>query len=74
MTLPTLTKEVSVDNFRRRPPMEGFSRPGSLGGEAIDDDSVEGHIMEDDRRGTGGEGFVRRADDDDTEGHKSLVR
>ena len=25
--------------------------------------------MEDDRRGTGGEGFVRRADEDDTEGH-----
>ena len=23
-----------MDNYRRRPPMEGFSRPGSLGGEA----------------------------------------
>jgi hypothetical protein len=54
--------------------MEGFSRPGSLGGEAIDDDSVEGHIMDDDRRQTGGEGYVRRAEDDDTEGHAGTVR
>jgi hypothetical protein len=29
--------------------MEGFTRPGSLGGEAHDDDSVEGHIMSDER-------------------------
>ena len=39
--------------------MEGFSRPGSLGGEITDDDSVEGHIM-DDRDQT---------QDTDTEGH-----
>ena len=60
--------------------MEGFSRPGSLGGEAWqdDDDSVEGHIMSDDRnldQDTEGhavfkadEGAVLKADDD-TEGH-----
>src|SRR5688572_29861728 len=73
-------KEDSVENYRRRPPMEGFSRPGSLGGEAWDDDdSVEGHIMSDDRnldQDTEGhavfkadEGAVLKADDDDTEGH-----
>ena len=38
-----------MDNYRRRPPMEGFSRPGSLGGEAHDDDSVEGHMMDDEK-------------------------
>jgi hypothetical protein len=69
-----------VEDYRRRPPMEGFSRPGSLGGEAWDDDdSVEGHIMSDDRnldQDTEGhavfkadEGAVLKADDDDTEGH-----
>ena len=48
--------------------MEGFSRPGSLGGEAHDDDSVEGHMMDDERIQEGGQsGF--RATDDDTEGH-----
>ena len=69
-----------MENYRRRPPMEGFSRPGSLGGEAWqdDDDSVEGHIMSDDRtldQDTEGhavfkadEGAVLKADDD-TEGH-----
>lgn len=67
-----------MDNYRRRPPMEGFSRPGQLGGEAFDDDEVEGHIMtdqpedtrklDDDTEGHGG--IVRKAtDDDDTEGH-----
>ena len=71
-----------MDNYRRRPPMEGFSRPGQLGGEAYDDDEVEGHIMtdrtedtqrdarpkvEDDVEGHGGLG--RKLDDDDTEGH-----
>jgi hypothetical protein len=78
--LPLPYKEVSVEDYRRRPPMEGFSRPGSLGGEAWDDDdSVEGHIMSDDRnldQDTEGhavfkadEGAVLKADDDDTEGH-----
>jgi hypothetical protein len=74
-----------VENYRRRPPMEGFSRPGSLGGEAWDDDdSVEGHIMSDDRnldQDTEGhavfkadEGAVLKADDDDTEGHGGLFK
>jgi hypothetical protein len=69
-----------VDNYRRRPPMEGFSRPGSLGGEAWDDeDSVEGHIMGDDRTQDqdveghavfkADQGAVLREDEDDTEGH-----
>ena len=55
--------------------MEGFSRPGSLGGEAHDDDSVEGHMMDDERiqdTDTEGHGFgLKRAsdDDEDTEGH-----
>jgi len=70
-----------MDNYRRRPPMEGFSRPGELGGEAFDDDSVEGHIM-DERDDTPDTSFRRRVDenpgdttwrkrldDDDTEGH-----
>ena len=62
-----------MENYRRRPPMEGFSRPGSLGGEAWDDeDSVEGHIMGDDRtKDQDVEGHAGRwkASDDDTEGH-----
>jgi hypothetical protein len=54
-----------MDDFRRRPTMEGFTRPGSFGGEAWnDDDSVEGHIMSDDLR----------RDEDDTEGHGALKR
>ena len=58
-----------MDNYRRRPPMEGFSRPGQLGGEAFEDDEVEGHIMEE-RDDIQGEGAVRRGlDEDDTEGH-----
>jgi hypothetical protein len=64
-------EKEEMDRFRRRPPMEGFSRPGSLGGEAYDDDSVEGHIMDDDRtQDIDTEGHVKapRADDD-TEGH-----
>ena len=64
-----------MDKYRRRPPMEGFSRPGSLGGEAHDnDDSVEGHIMDDDRTQDGSSSFFKRADDDDTEGHAGLRR
>ncbi len=70
-----------MDNYRRRPPMEGFSRPGELGGEAVDDDSVEGHIMDerDDNPDTSfrrridedpDTSFRRRLDEDDTEGHK----
>jgi hypothetical protein len=60
-----------MDDYRRRPPMEGFSRPGQPGGEAIDDDAVEGHIM-DDRDDTIGDTSLkrRRLDEDDTEGHR----
>ena len=66
-----------MDDYRRRPPMEGFSRPSSLGGEAFNDDEVEGHIM-DDRTDqdldTEGHGAASRKaiDDDDTEGHVSM--
>ena len=52
--------------------MEGFSRPGSLGGEAHDDDVVEGHMMDDQRtqdQDTEGHALWRSAEDDDTEGH-----
>ena len=60
-----------MDNYRRRPPMEGFSRPGQLGGEAFDDDVVEGHMMTD-RDEIQGESAVRRGStEDDTEGHKA---
>ena len=62
-----------MDNFRRKPPMEGFSRPGQLGGEAFDNDEVEGHIM-DERDEIQGESATRRRLDDDTEGHKLTTR
>ena len=67
-----------MDNFRRRPPMEGFSRPGSLGGEAWndEDDSVEGHIMSDDKNlDTEGHGYGlgRASDEEDTEGHGATL-
>src|SRR5688572_3235897 len=65
-----------MDNYRRRPPMEGFSRPGQPGGEAFDDDAVEGHIM-DDRDKMPGDTSLRRKrldDEDDTEGHKLKKR
>ena len=63
-----------MDNYRRRPPMEGFSRPGQLGGEAFKDDEVEGHIMEE-RDKLQGDGVVRRGlHEDDTEGHKLTTR
>jgi hypothetical protein len=62
-----------VEDYRRRPPMEGFSRPGSLGGEAWDDDdSVEGHIMNDEKtqdQDAEGHALWKASDDDDTEGH-----
>ncbi|MDQ3689418.1 MAG: hypothetical protein M3406_05170 [Chloroflexota bacterium] len=58
-----------MDNYRRRPPMEGFSRPGQLGGEAFDDDAVEGHIMTDQRDDDTQRDAVNRKLDDDTEGH-----
>ena len=68
-----------MENYRRRPPMEGFSRPGSLGGEAWDDeDSVEGHMMDDRTQDQDVEGHavfkadqgaVLKADEEDTEGH-----
>ena len=57
-----------MDNYRRRPPMEGFSRPGQLGGEAFDDDEVEGHIMTDQSDETQREAIGRR-NEDDVEGH-----
>jgi hypothetical protein len=51
--------------------MEGFSRPGSLGGEAWkDDDSVEGHIMDDLKQDQDVEGHRFQASDEDTEGHR----
>jgi hypothetical protein len=63
-----------MDNYRRRPPMEGFSRPGQLGVEAFEDDEVEGHMMEE-RDELQGEGAVRRRlDEDDSEGHKLNTR
>ena len=69
-----------MDNYRRRPPMEGFSLPGQLGGEAFDDDEVEGHTMtisrkfdDDDTEGHGGFG-KKATDDDDTEGHGGVGR
>ena len=67
-----------MDDYRRRPPMDGFRLPGSLGGEGFDDDEVEGHIMtdqtEDTRKldeDTEGHGPFRpkASDDDDAEGH-----
>ena len=64
-----------MDDFRRRTPMEGFSRPGSLGGEAWqDEDSVEGHIMDDLKQDQDVEGHaaLKATDDDDTEGHAVL--
>lgn len=64
-----------MDDFRRRTPMEGFSRPGSLGGEAWkdSDDSVEGHIMDDLRQDQDTEGHrFQASDDEDTEGHALL--
>ena len=67
-----------MDNYRRKPPMEGFSRPGSLGGEAwTDEDSVEGHIMNDEiRQDEDTEGHAGRlgATDDDTEGHAGRLQ
>ncbi len=57
-----------MDNYRRRPPMEGFSRPGQLGGEAHDDDEVEGHIMTDQTDETRREA-IRGRNEDDVEGH-----
>ncbi len=62
-----------MDNYRRRPPMEGFSRPGQLGGEAFDDDVVEGHMM-DEREDTQGGSDITRRLDDDTEGHATKSR
>jgi hypothetical protein len=58
-----------MDNYRRRPPMEGFSRPGLPGGEAFDDDAVEGHMMDDRDDIRGDTSYKRRLNEDDTEGH-----
>jgi hypothetical protein len=65
-----------MDRLRRRPPMEGYTRPGSGGGEAWDD-SVEGHTMDprDDQDYEDTEGHGTRPklgatpEDEDTEGH-----
>ena len=66
--IPPDQEDRYMDNFRRKPPMEGFSRPGQLGGEAFDNDEVEGHIM-DERDEIQGESATRRRVEDDTEGH-----
>jgi hypothetical protein len=66
--IPPDQEDRYMDNFRRKPPMEGFSRPGQLGGEAFDNDEVEGHIM-DERDDIQGESATRRRLDEDTEGH-----
>jgi len=63
-----------MDNYRRRPPMEGFSRPGQLGGEAFDEDAVEGHMMDERDDTPGDTTWKRRLDEDDTEGHKLTTR
>ncbi len=62
-----------MDNYRRRPPMEGFSRPGQLGGEAFDDE-VEGHMMDERDEIQGESAIKRRLDEDETEGHKLTTR
>jgi len=71
------TTDMAMDRLRRRPPMEGFS-PGGLGrgGEFQDDDSVEGHIVNDeikdqdqDTEGHIAKRMKATPDDDDTEGH-----
>jgi len=58
--------------------MEGFSKPGSLGGEAFKDDEVEEHSMNDKTEDTTkldddaevhGRKGARLTDDDDAEGH-----
>ena len=78
-----------MDDFRRRPPMEGFSsgRLGSgRGGElSADDDIVEGHTMpipkgNPDDQDVEGHGFgggaknPKATDDEDVEGHLGLMR
>ena len=60
-----------MDDLRRQPPTRGFSRPGSIGGEATDDDYVEGHIMDDQRQDQDTEGHTVLRDED-TEGHGML--
>jgi hypothetical protein len=72
-------EETTVEDYRRRPPMEGFSRPGSLGGEAWnDEDSVEGHAgrlqATDDDDTEGHAGRLQATDDDDTEGHAGRLQ
>ena len=62
-----------MDNYRRKPPMEGFSRQGHPGGGAFDDDAVEGHMM-DDRDELQGDASLTRRGEDDTEGHKLTTR
>jgi hypothetical protein len=74
-----MDKEITMDRYRRRPPMEGFSpNRGGLGrgGEFTDDDTVEGHLMDEERKDLGEdtEGHwassrKRVEDEEDTEGH-----
>jgi hypothetical protein len=72
-----------MDQYRRRPPLgEGFLRDRH-GGELVDDDTVEGHIMspakrfdedEKDVEGHGWSGKKASPDEDDVEGHGGVYR
>jgi hypothetical protein len=68
-----------MDQYRRRPPLgEGFLRD-KLGGELVDDDTVEGHTMtigkrfDDEDKDVEGHGFGGKKatpdEDKDVEGH-----
>jgi hypothetical protein len=47
--------------------MEGFSRPGSIGGEATDSSDVEGHVMDEQQQTT-----ESKDEEQDAEGHRIL--
>jgi len=72
--IPPDQEDRYMDNLRRKPPMEGFSRPGQLGGEAFDNDEVEGHIMGERDDIQGESAARRRLDEDDAEGHAARRR
>ena len=61
-----------MDRYRRLPPTEGYLRD-RRGGEAIEEDSVEGHIMGEDIKDLDqdveGHSARRATDEDDVEGH-----